>query len=252
MLSQANLAVSTNTQSTQIGSKVNIAGALNDINGNPFADQTVILSYLVPGYPTWTPITAAQTDSSGAFSESWMAAATGRFIIKARWGGNGDYASASNTKNISVLNDGAQTVFLAESNSTLSSLSFNSTSNEISFNVQGPTGTKGYVRFMVSKTMVPNMDGMKLLVDGQDTQCKINSDDNFWLLTFNYSHSTHNVMIKLQSIQVPEFIDASYTLMILFAATTATAIIVKRKKFNRAGSQSTIQFLLAKRFLCLL
>jgi hypothetical protein len=161
-----------------------------------------------------------------------MAAATGRFIIKARWDGNGDFASAANTRNISVLNDGSQTVFLAESNSTLSSLAFNSTSNEISFNVQGPSGTKGYVRFLVSKNLVPNMDGMRLLIDGQDAQCKIDSDDNFWLLTFNYSHSTHNVVIKLQGVQVPEFTNTIYALLILFAVITATVIVVRRKNLN--------------------
>ena len=236
ILNQATVSFSTLTESTQIGSKVNIAGTLIDINGNPLPDQTVILSYIVPGYPTWTPITAPQTDSNGAFSESWLAAATGRFIIKARWEGNGDYASASNTRNISVLNDGSQTVFLAESNSTMSSLVFNSTSNEISFNVQGPSGTKGYVRFMVSKTLVPNIDGVKLLIDGQNAQCKIDSDDNFWLLTFNYSHSTHNVLIKLQGTQVPEFTNTIYVVVILFAAITATAAVVRRKKLNAFSS----------------
>ena len=232
MLSQANLAISTFTQSTQIGSKVNIAGTLNDINGNPLADQRVFLSYLIPGYSTSTPITASQTDSNGAFSESWMAAATGRFIIKAQWEGSGDYASASDSRNISVLNDGSQTVFLAESNSTLSSLVLNSTSNEISFNVQGPSGTKGYVRFMVSKTLVPNMDGMKLLIDGQDAQCKIESDDNFWLLAFNYGHSTHNIIIKLQDSQVPEFPNIIFALIILLSLISTTGLIVRRKKLN--------------------
>jgi hypothetical protein len=238
MLRQSELPFSTFIESTQIGSKVTITGTLNDFNGNPLADQAVILSYLVPGYPTWTPITSTVTDSNGAFSESWMATATGRFIIKARWDGNEDYASASSTRNISVLNDGSQTVFLAESNSTLSSLTFNSTSHEISFNVQGPSGTKGYVRFMVSNQLVPNMEGMKLLIDGQDAQCKIDSNDNFWLLTFNYNHSTHNVMIKLQSNQVPEFNNTIYSLIILFVNITATSIVVRRKHFKRPLSHS--------------
>jgi hypothetical protein len=232
MLSQSELSFSTFTESTQIGSKVTIAGTINDLNRTPLADQTVILAYLVPGYPTWTPITSTATDSNGAFSESWMATATGRFIIKARWDGNEDYASASSTRNISVLNDGSQTVFLAESNSTLSSLTFNATSHEISFNVQGPSGTKGYVRFMVSKQFVPNMEGMKLLIDGQDAQCKIDSDDNFWILTFNYNHSNHNVMIKLRGIQVPEFNNTIYSLIILFVTIIVVAIVVRRKDFK--------------------
>ena len=235
MLSQSNLTISTYTEVTQIGSKVNIAGTLSDINGNPLPDQTVILSYIVPGYTTWTLITSALTDSNGAFFESWIAAATGRFIIKAQWGGNGDFASTSNTRNISVLNDGSQAVFLAESNSTLSSLTFNSTSQEISFNVQGPSGTKGYVRFMVSKLLVPNMDGVKLSIDGQDTQCNMDSFDNFWLLTFNYSHSSHNVMIKLHGNQVSEFNNTSYALIILFIIVTASAIVFKRKNFKKTS-----------------
>jgi hypothetical protein len=73
---------------------------------------------------------------------------------------------------------------------------------------------------------------MKLLIDGQDAQCKIDSDDNFWLLTFNYSHSTHNVVIKLQGAQVPEFTNTIYALLILFAAITATVIVARRKNIN--------------------
>jgi len=243
MLSQAELSFSTFTESIQIGSKINIAGTLNDFNGNPLAEQTVILSYLVPGYPTWTPITSTQTDSNGAFSESWIAAATGRFVIKAQWNGNENYASTSTCKNVSVLYDGNENIFSAESNSTLSLLAFNSSSKEISFNVEGPSGTSGYVKFQISKQLMPNMDGVKILIDGKDARCEIISQDKVWVLTFYYSHSTHNIIIKLQGVQIPEFIKAPefndfnfLPLIIVFSISVviiAVGFVYYRRKSNR-------------------
>jgi hypothetical protein len=87
--------------------------------------------------------------------------------------------------------------FSVESNSTVTDLFFNSTSSELSFTVNGTTGTRGYVKVTVAKSLVSSIQNVKAYLDGSELVVTITSDENSWFLTFNYSHSTHNVKISL-------------------------------------------------------
>ena len=87
--------------------------------------------------------------------------------------------------------------FSVESNSTVTNLFFNSTNSELSFTVNGTTGTIGYVKVTVAKSLVSSIQNVKAYLDGSELAVTITSDENSWFLTFNYSHSTHNVKISL-------------------------------------------------------
>ena len=90
-----------------------------------------------------------------------------------------------------------QSYFFVESNSTVSELFFNSTSAELSFTVSGETGTAGYVKVTIAKSLVSNVQDIKAYLDGEKLEVAITSDQEAWLLSFNYMHSTHDVRISL-------------------------------------------------------
>jgi hypothetical protein len=90
-----------------------------------------------------------------------------------------------------------QTSFSVESNSTVTNLFFNSTSSELSFTVNGTTGTAGYVTVTVAKSIVSSIQNVKTYLDGSELSVSITSDETSWFLSFNYLHSTHNVKINL-------------------------------------------------------
>jgi hypothetical protein len=90
-----------------------------------------------------------------------------------------------------------QSYFFVESNSTISELFFNSTSAELSFTVSGETATAGYVKVTIAKSLVSNVQDIKAYIDGEKLDVTITSDQDAWLLSFNYMHSTHNVRISL-------------------------------------------------------
>jgi hypothetical protein len=175
------------------------------------------------------PIAATTTDSNGFYSASWIPTATGKFAIKAEWEGNETYAGASAIKNISVTRS-ESSLFFAESNSTLSSLSFNSTSKEISFTVSGPSGTTGYVKLLISKTLIGNLSGFTVSIDGRQVEFTVASTGDFQSLYFEYSHSTHNVNIKLPSASVPEF--PYWTILLLLLAATVSIFISKKIRID--------------------
>ncbi len=90
-----------------------------------------------------------------------------------------------------------QSFFTVESNSTVTELFFNSTSSELSFTVNGTSGTTGYVKVTIAKSLVSSVENAKVYLDGRQLNVAITEDTDSWLLTFTYTHSTHKVIINL-------------------------------------------------------
>jgi hypothetical protein len=95
-------------------------------------------------------------------------------------------------------------VFAVASNSTISSLAYNSTTNELSFKASGPSGTTGYTDVFISKTILQEPSELTVTIDGKQTNFTSTSVYDFWALHFVYSHSAHNVAINLGSDAAPE------------------------------------------------
>jgi hypothetical protein len=201
----AQISLSVNSEVMRISQIADMEGALTDQEGNPMCDETVILSYCVSGTSNWDPIASAITDSNGFYSASWIPSATGNFALKAEWLGNETYGGTYTVENVSISRYEIDNLFFVESNSTLTSLVFNSTSKEVGFTVSGPSGTTGYVKIRVSKTLMPDLNDYTVFIDGQQVSCTAESAVDYQSLYFTYSHSTHDVTIKLPTLSVPEF-----------------------------------------------
>jgi len=225
------VSISTSSPSTFVGYKVNISGTLSDIYGSGLESETVVLYYTFSGISTWTPITSDTTDNLGYYQAVWIPPATGYFIMKVEWIGNTTHLGTNNTTTLSSLAYDDQYVFAVESNSTISELAFNTTNWQFSFTATGPNGTKGYVKVTVAKSLVANITNIRVYLNGNQTECSITSRDDSWLLTLNYTHSTHQVVIDLDINIIPEF--SSLIILPLFMIATLLAVIVHRRKHTR-------------------
>ncbi len=222
------ISISTSCPSTYIGFKVNITGTLQDTFENALKNKTVVLYYTFSGAGTWTPITSDSTNYNGVYSALWIPPATGYFILKAEWAGNSTHRSANDTTKLSSLPYLDQYVFTVESNSSISELAFNTTDWTLSFDAAGPNGTKGYVKITIAKSLVSDIANMKVYIDSiQTTNFSATSTDDSWLLTFNYSHSTHQVLVDLDINIIPEY---SSIFPLLFIMATLLMVIVRAKK----------------------
>jgi len=228
------VSISTSSSSTFIGFTVDINGTLCDLYGNGLENEPVVLYYTFSGVTTWFPITSGITNNLGHYYAQWIPYATGYFTIKAEWVGNTTYIGASNNVTLSVIPYENQYVFSVESNSTISALAFNTTSWELSFTASGPSGTKGYVKVTVAKSLVENITNIRAYLDGNQTEFSITSIDDSWLLTFNYIHSTHQIVVDLDINIIPEFPLA--IILPLFAILTILAVAckftVRRKRWK--------------------
>jgi hypothetical protein len=229
VLEQSRIEVSTSVASTQLGLTVDFNGILTAATGEPVQGKSVVFSYQVPSVPTWNAITSVTTDVVGAFSGSWLPTATGNFIVKAEWHGDDTYSGASDVRNISVTRAAGQNLVFVESNSTLSSLSLNSTDNEVSFTVSGPSGTAGYVRFFVSKALMGNLTEFKAYLDGNETTFTLTEQGDMMVLYFEYQHSTHVFTITHAAAStIPEF--PSWVLLPLAVALMVSAVALKKRR----------------------
>jgi len=115
------------------------------------------------------------------------------------------------------------------SNSTISGFYFNPDEGAfIRFNVTGESGTAGFCRVTIPKSLLWVEDGWAILVGGEPiTNYTIIPDENCTYLYFTYSHSMKTVKIQGTHV-IPEF--PSGTIPSLLMIPTLLAVIVYRRK----------------------
>jgi hypothetical protein len=214
------LTMSAQATNPEVGSSVNVNGRLSDQNANYLSNKTVVLSYTVSNVTSWSEIGSGKTNAAGEYSIQWLIPASGTFTLKTQWAGDQSYLGSSNSTTLSILPYQAQKVFFVESNSTVTGLTFNSSDLTLSFTVSGASGTKGYVKTTISKSMVQNFTGITVTLDGKELNATVSSTETCWVVTFNYSHSTHQVAITLTEDQTNAAPSASPTPTLAPAVTS--------------------------------
>ena len=184
------------------GFNVKINGALT-FNGASISGAPILLSYSVTDGASWHDLTLVHTGSDGGYSALWTLPVTGDFMLKALYQGDGNYLGTSNVVNFSIVPGTEKSVFSVISNSTLSELSFDSVSKELSFSVSGESGTIGYVNVYIPKSLMNIIPGLTVYLDSNQIEYTTQSQSDSWLLYFTYHHSTHVVMISLGSSFTP-------------------------------------------------
>jgi hypothetical protein len=111
------------------------------------------------------------------------------------------------------------------SNSTVSSFSFSQSAREISFNVTGASGTKGYCNVTIPTALLSGP--YSTYIDGSLVTPTVTSNSTCTSLYFTYTHSTHQVEI-IGAAVVLEF-PSDMMLAMLMIASAATMIYLKKK-----------------------
>jgi hypothetical protein len=227
------LYVSCISSTSYSGFNVAINGNLSN-NETAVSNAPVLLSYSVNGGKSYQDLTLVNTASDGSFSVSWMPSVTGNYLVKATFEGDTNYPDVSQTVNLAVTQYDQQNIFSVSSNSSVSSLSFNSTSKELSFTVTGDSGTFGFADVFIAKALVQDASSIKVYLDNNNLDGNVVSVEDSWLLHFTYHHSSHNVIVNINSAinQTNDSIDwVVYVAIILAAAlTVGTVMVVKHRR----------------------
>lgn len=189
------ISISVGSPSTRLGNAVNIKGILKGIEGKALSGETVMLSYTFAGLNSWTLIMSHTTDYQGNYQVSWLPTATGNYLIKAEW--NGDVAHSSIT-NMTMLSSYAygDYVFFVESNSSVQDLAFDSQSKVLTFSVNGTEGTHGCVNVLVAKSLVSDINNLKVTLDDSIYDYAVSDFGDAWRISLTYQLSAHVFAIK--------------------------------------------------------
>jgi hypothetical protein len=120
------------------------------------------------------------------------------------------------------------------SNSSISDFSFNQGASTLSFNVTGTSGTMGFCRVAIPKTLMWCANPGDWIVTVNGTQVlppnlNITTDANCTYVHFSYHHSTEAVQIQSTGV-IPEF--QPLMLLPLFMMITLLTATVSKKKRN--------------------
>ena len=111
---------------------------------------------------------------------------------------------------------------------------FDSTTNELSFGVSGPSGTTGLTDVCIPQSLIPDVSKLNVMLDGATINYNSVSEGNVWLITFSYHHSSHTIVIALGTQETPEF--PSLVMLSLFAiATLCIAALLNSKKLKKSS-----------------
>lgn len=225
---ETSLNVNCQSSTTYSNFKVNIQGTLT-VNNSGLSDSSIQLSYSVDGGISWTPLTFLSTDDTGAFQAVWTPSVTGNYFLRATYEGNSELSPASTIVHFAVLPVEDTSVFSVASNSTVTALTFNSTSQKLSFKVNGETGTTGYVNVYISKSLMSDISRLRVYLDKEELQPSTQAQGDSWLVSFTYHHSVHSVALELNSDSrntLPQTQEFQYVAVGIIVAIVAVVIIM--------------------------
>ncbi len=192
-------------------------------------DNTAFTSTNGTLYLNGSPMTWSATNTRWEYTYTATSAGTATFTISEVY---------DSSQGLTTINDtvGTQTItvwstpFSIITNSTISELTFNSTSKTITYIVSGPTGTIGHTNVTIVKTLIEDINDLKVYIDGNEINYTIIDTVSSWLIHFTYTHSTHKVIMETGSLHT----NASYALLPYSAIIfIIVVILLVRKRITR-------------------
>lgn len=234
------------------GDKVDVSGRLAFTNGTGIGGAGLSLEYMRLADPLmndsgtpWASAASATTSSNGGYLAQWTPATLGNFLVKVSWEGNLAVEGSEANLALALASPEAGLVFSVVSNSTVSGIAYNSTTNVLSFTLDGPNGTTGYTNLAVPKNLIENITtGLTVHLDQDTANYTSTSYPAFWMLHFTYTHSTHivtvNLPVKPAPTTSPNFLETPIgilTLAVALAFAAGATLYITRGKIRQANEK---------------
>jgi outer membrane protein assembly factor BamB len=237
-LPQPTLTVSCVSSTSYSSFNVEINGKLA-FDGTSISGTPIALYYSINQGRSWQDLTLVNTASDGSFLAEWLPSVTGNYLINATFAGNSAYSGVSTIVNLAVVPlQNTQDVFSVASNSTITDLMFNSTSNELTFTASGPSGTTGYVDVYIAKSLIGDISTLQVYLDGNQISYTASSQGSSWLTYFTFGLSTHQVTVYLASKSVSNVSEFSFfTVLAFFSGLLIVTVVftIRKLKLGKTG-----------------
>ena len=149
------------------------------------------------------------------------------------------------TVNLATTPDLAGNEFSAVSNSTITNLSYNSTTKELSFNTNGTLGTTGYAQVCIPKTLVNDAQTVILSIDGRPVTFASESQGDVWVISCRYAQSQQAFTVKLPLMQALSSDTTNWIAIVVVIAVlialVAVVVVVRRRRRTAATVASILK-----------
>jgi hypothetical protein len=206
-----------------------VTGTVSDAaTGEGLGGLTIGFAYTIQMGGSWAT-TSAISGSNGGYEFSIrleQGAIMGLTLTASFTDLNDEYHyTFANATYAAMTLQGRDGVFLTRSTSTLSDFTY--TSKVMRFNVSGDSGTEGTTSILVPKSAINGVSGIAITMDGAPVDFTTESSGDYWVLTFIYTHSKHQVEVNMPSPNVLGAIPSDILpILILVVIGTVAAVIV--------------------------
>jgi len=243
LINPTDLSIRLSSSSSDAGLRIGITGNLSS-NGVGLPSVPVLLSYSLTEGQTWTEISQPVTTSTGGYSALWTPMATGKYVVRAVNVENATIQGATAFADLAVVEYDTESFFSVTSNSTISSLSYESANRELKFDVSGSNGTTGYVEVAIAKSLIEDIQAAEVRLNGATIEYSSSSSDTNLFLYFSYSHSTQSVAIRLDAnsflkIPINTVVLFSIPLVAVFVAVLLLQIDKRKQKETAKGKENS-------------
>lgn len=207
---------------------VEISGALT-FNGTAIPDAPILLSYSVTGGKSWVDLALVQTRSDGSYYAQWRPSVTGYYTLKAVYEGDEEYSATSIQINFAIEPCREQNVLSVNTNSTLTGFFFDSNNSKLCFTVSGDNGTTGYVNVNIPKSLITDASALVVYLDDARVEYILESQGESWILSFNYHHSVHQVVVSFdENTTSPDGFVGLYLAITALAVAAGSLVVYSR------------------------
>jgi hypothetical protein len=142
------------------------------------------------------------------------------------------------TVNLALIQDLAGNEFSAVSNSTISNVTYNSATQELSFNTNGTSSTIGYAHICIPNNLVTDIQTVKVSIDGKPVSFTSTSQDEVWVISCVYTQSQHAFTIQIPFMQTISPATTPWItiviVIVIIIALVATVVVIRRRRRTAA------------------
>lgn len=203
--------------------KVEISGRLT-YNNSGIELAPIYAAFSADGGSTWQNFSLVQTKADGSFSTIWMPNSTGNYMLSAKWDGNLTLHWLNATLSLALTPDDEGNQFSVVSNTTITGLTYNSTSRQLSFMANTTEGA-GYLYVTVSKGLVNNADMLLLKMDGTQQSFSSELHEDTWVISCLYLQGEHTFTVQIPQDTVFTPTETPWALIVGVLAVVAIAVL---------------------------
>lgn len=226
--------------------QVDVTGTLT-YNKTGIPDAAIYLGYSADGGEVWENFELVKTNNAGDFGAIWIPNATGNYLLCANWDGNLTLHWINATVNLALTPDSGGHIFSVASNSTLSNLIYDLTTQQLSFNTNGTSHTTGYAYTCIPKAIVSNIQTLQVNMDGAPITFASESQEDVWVISCVYAQSEHTFKIQipfteiLTSDTIPWNAIIIAAIIVVLIVIIAVVVAVRRRRRTAAVVASILK-----------